>query len=88
VLLMPVDKLPCDAVIQANRAGIRIAGERTGHAHQLVGDLAVAGDRHFVRGGNVLQHEEHEHIVTAPIWYEVRGQVEHVPESRPRHRFD
>lgn len=87
VLLIPTD-LPKSAAA-ADRIGISIAGERTGHAHRLVGAVAVAGEREFVRGGNLLTHEEHEHIATAPAqWYEVRVQREHVPAMRPSARWD
>jgi len=89
VLLTPVAELPADAKVRDNQ-GIRIEGERTGHAHQLVGPVAVAEDgREFVRGGNVLTHQEHEHIATSPEWYEVTVQREHVPEARTdSRRFD
>ena len=85
VLLVPVGELPAGAERRGDQ-GIRIEGERTGHAHQLVGAVAVAEGREFVRGGNVLTHEEHEHVATAPTWYEVRIQREHVPESRRNQR--
>ncbi len=80
VLLIPVGQLPAGAERLPDRIGIRIEGERTGHAHQLVGHVAVADDgREFVRGGNVLTHPEHEAIATAPTWYEVRLQREYTP---------
>ena len=86
VLLTPVAELPTGATIRDNQ-GIRIEGERTGHAHQLVGTVAVAEDgREFVRGGNVLTHQEHEHVSTSPEWYEVTVQREHVTEARTDHR--
>ncbi len=88
VLLVPVAELPKAAEVKTDRLGIRIAGERTGHAHQLVGAVAVAGEREFVKGGNVLSHQEHEHIATAPQWYEVIVQREHVPARAPQPRWD
>lgn len=88
VLLLPVGRLPRAAEPQPDRVGIRIAGERTGHAHQLVGAVAVAGQREYIRGGNVLSHEEHGHVATAPQWYEVRVQREHVPAAPPQRRWD
>ncbi len=82
VLLSPVADLPPGAEIQGDH-GIRIVGERTGHAHTLVGKVAVLAGRTYVRGGDVLTHQEHEHVTTAPTWYEVTRQREYVPASRP-----
>lgn len=88
VLLLPVSSLPPDAVVQTDRVGIRIEGERTGHAHQLVGSVAVTPDgREFIMGGNALTHEEHRHIVTQPHWYEVRLQRELI-QRRNERRWD
>lgn len=87
VLLIPVAELPEGAEIRGDQ-GIRIAGERTGHAHQLVGAVAMAGDREYVRGGNVLTHQEHEHVATAPTWYEVRVQREYESPARNLRRRD
>ena len=66
--------------------GIRIEGERTGHAHQLVGAVAMLADREMIAGGNVLTHQEHEHVATVPQWYEVRVQREHTPLAPLRRR--
>ncbi len=82
LLLSPVADLPPGAEIQEDH-GIHIVGERTGHAHTLVGTVAVLAGRTYVRGGDVLTHQEHEHIATAPTWYEVTMQREYVPASRP-----
>lgn len=87
VLLIPCSAPP-ESAIQPDRIGISIAGERTGHAHRLVGTVALVGRRELVRGGNVLSHEEHEHILTSPRWYEVRVQREHVPARGPAARWD
>jgi hypothetical protein len=87
VLLVPVGELPTGAQVQEGRVGIRIAGERTGHAHELIGSVAVDGDREYVLGGNTLTHQEHRHHVTEPVWYEVRLQREHVAQQQ-RQRWD
>jgi hypothetical protein len=80
VLLIPVASLPDDAAVVPDRVGIEIAGERTGHVHRLIGTVAVLesqdGRREFVHGGNALTHEEHRHVVTDLVWYEVRRQRE------------
>ena len=74
VLLVP-SPLPDGAEVQPDRVGLRIEGERGGHAHTLVGPVATgpAGGL-YVHGGNVLQHEEHKHIQTEPVWYRVHQQ--------------
>lgn len=87
VLLDPVEELPVGATL-TDDVGVKIAGERTGHSHQLVGRVATLGSRRFVKGGNVLQHEEHEHVATEPTWYEVVVQREHIPQQAPSFRWD
>lgn len=87
VLLMPVGEPPAEAVA-TDAVGIRIVGERAGHAHELLGTVRVHGERQYVRGGAVLTHPEHAHIQTDPVWYEVRQQREHVPLSAATRRWD
>jgi hypothetical protein len=88
VLLMPLPGLPGGAELKTDRSGIRIVGERAEHSHTLQGDVAVLGDRLFVRGGQPLMHEEHGILETVPVWYEVRQQREHVPAAAPVRRWD
>lgn len=89
VLLVPHAVLPEGASVDSTRVGVRIVGEGA-HAHTLVGAVAVdAAGREYVLGGNVLQHEEHEHVATAErTWYEVRVQRAYVPQGNPVRGLD
>ena len=66
-------------------AGVRIAGERTGHAHELAARVYDDGDRRvvFLERPEVLTHQEHRHIEVPAGWWEVRLQREHVPARGP-----
>lgn len=86
VLLVPCPQPPADAAA-SDASGIHIAGERTGHAHELPGAVATLDGRTYVRGGDVLRHQEHEHVQTAPTWYEVRVQREYTNSAIVR-RWD
>jgi hypothetical protein len=59
-------------------------GERTGHAHRVVGGrprLYEAAGRRFLRvvAGARVVHEEHDEIALGPGVYEVRRQREYSP---------
>jgi len=72
-------------------AGVRIAGERTGHAHELAGRVYDADGRRliFLERPTTLTHQEHRHIEVPAGWWEVRTQREFEPVRRQaRRRFD
>ena len=60
-------------------AGLRVEGERTGHAHVLPGEIYDTPDaRRVVRvhEPTLITHEEHKHLVVPEGWWEVRIQRE------------
>lgn len=66
-------------------AGVRIEGERTGHAHELPGVVYdLPGGRRAVRlgGPTPITHQEHAHLVVPEGWWEVRTQREWVPAEQ------
>ena len=66
-------------------AGLRVEGERTGHAHVLPGEIYETQDaRRVVRvhEPTLITHEEHKHLVVPEGWWEVRVQREWVGTSR------
>lgn len=72
-------------------AGVRIAGERTGHAHELAGRVydTDGGRVIFLERPGTITHQEHRHIEVPAGWWEVRTQREFVPGQRSiRRRFD
>jgi len=94
VLLVARDA-PADPVRATDRdgrplAGVRIAGERTGHAHTLPARVYDAGGERMVllERPTTLTHPEHTDIEVPAGWWEVRQQREHVPQAAPRPRFD
>lgn len=72
--------------------GLRVAGERTGHAHVLEAEVfeTERGRMLYVGPGGVITHEEHGQLPVEPGWWEPRIQREFVPSSRPvsRAKFD
>lgn len=94
VLLIPTPapKSPLRAIdgSGAPLAGVRIEGERTGHAHELAGRVYDAGHRRliFLERPTPLTHQEHRHVEVPAGWWEVRAQREFVPQSRPGRRYD
>ncbi len=89
VLLIPAN-LPKKAT-KIHNEGIRILGERTGHAHVLLGEVFTSGDTSFIlvpEKGGILQHEEHENIFVKEGLYEVRVQREFVPSEGTVRRWD
>jgi len=94
VLLIPAapPRGAAPAVDESGRplAGVRIAGERTGHAHELAGAVFDAPAGRFVRldAPAPLTHPEHRHVTVPAGWWEVRVQREYVPAERPRNRYD
>jgi hypothetical protein len=70
-------------------AGVRIEGERTGHAHVLnaeVYDIPRGRRAVLLRDDGVLTHEEHSDVIVPAGWWEIRIQREWVPSSRPHSR--
>ena len=60
-------------------AGLRVAGERTGHAHVLPGEVYETPERRRVvrlQEPTPITHEEHKHLVVPEGWWEVRIQRE------------
>ena len=88
VLLVPVDRVPDDALVVELGSRIVLAeGEATGHAHAVVGErveLVEADDGTLyveVVGAAPaeLVHEEHDTIPLLPGAFEVRRQREYEP---------
>jgi hypothetical protein len=72
-------------------AGVRVEGERTGHAHELAGRVYEVGKKRvvFLERPTEITHQEHRHIEVPAGWWEVRTQREFVPIRRTsRRRFD
>ena len=60
-------------------AGLRVEGERTGHAHVLPGEIYETPDaRRVVRlhEPTPITHEEHKALVVPEGWWEIRIQRE------------
>ncbi len=95
VLLTPVAE-PTEPTRVTDRegmplAGVRVAGERTGHAHELAGRVYESEGRRliFLERPTTLTHQEHRHIEVPAGWWEVRTQREFEPVLRQtRRRFD
>jgi len=73
--------------------GLRVPGERTGHAHVLEADVFEQPDGTRLLAlsePSTLSHEEHAPIQVPEGWWEPRLQREFSPSSRPalRMRFD
>jgi hypothetical protein len=59
--------------------GLRVEGERTGHAHVLPGEVYETPERRRVvrlHEPTPITHEEHKHLVVPEGWWEVRIQRE------------
>lgn len=59
-------------------AGVKIEGERTGHAHVLPGRVYESGDRRmvFLERPTPITHQEHGDIDVPAGWWEIRVQRE------------
>lgn len=73
--------------------GLRVPGERTGHAHVLEAEVYEREDGSRLLAltePRMLTHEEHGAIEVPAGWWEPRLQREFTPSSRPtpRARFD
>lgn len=70
-------------------AGVRIEGERTGHAHVLPGRVYESGDRRmvFLERPTPITHQEHHDIDVPAGWWEVRVQRERT-DGRELARWD
>ena len=64
--------------------GLRIAGERTGHAHELACDVYVQGEKEYavLSTEATMTHQEHQHLKIPAGVYEVKIQREYVPVQR------
>lgn len=85
VLLIPIEKPAEEGVFQPidNPKEVRIAGERTGHAHVLPAQTilmrqagAMMLTYAYLGAMQVLTHQEHTHIEVPEGWWEVRQQRE------------
>jgi hypothetical protein len=67
-------------------AGLRVEGERTGHAHVLPARVYSDGPRRLLmlERPEKLTHQEHAHIEVPAGWWEVRTQTEYVPAANRR----
>lgn len=83
VLLIPARQLPKKAELKSVE-GLRIAGERTGHAHELACDVYVSGDREYavLNQKSTMTHQEHKHLQIPAGIYEIRIQREYIPVQR------
>ncbi len=95
VLLVPREAAPVGAVGALDStgqplAGLRVEGERTGHAHVLPARVydAPSGRSLFLERPDVITHQEHGTTEVPAGWWDVRVQREHVPAEAPRGRFD
>lgn len=91
VLLIRRDA-PADAK-RVEAQGLRVPGERTGHAHVLpaqVYETAEGVRLLHLDEPAILTHEEHRHIVIPAGWWQPVIQREWSPsdEPTPRARFD
>lgn len=68
--------------------GLRVPGERTGHAHILPAEVheTATGTLLYVDEPTELTHDEHESVTVSPGWWEPRLQREFTPSSRPSRR--
>ena len=64
-------------------AGVKIEGERTGHAHVLPGRVYESGDSRlvFLERPTPITHQEHGDIDVPAGWWEVRVQRELVQSN-------
>lgn len=88
VLLIPIEKPSEDGLYQPVSEGkplneVKIAGERTGHAHVLPAQHILARQAGamvltyaYLSAMQVLTHQEHAHIEVTEGWWEVRQQRE------------
>ncbi len=95
VLLVPVADPRPGSVTRATDgqgqplAGVRVEGERTGHAHELAGRVYDHADGRrllMLERPGTLTHQEHAHVEVPAGWWEIRQQREHVPEAAPGQR--
>jgi hypothetical protein len=70
--------------------GLRVDGERTGHAHVLPARVydSPAGRVLFVERPTPMTHEEHAAVTVPAGWWSPIVQREYVPASRPRNRWE
>lgn len=82
VLLIPAE-LPKNAELKSVE-GLRVAGERTGHSHELACDIYTKKDKEFavVEKESTMTHQEHKHLQIPAGVYEIRIQREYVPLQR------
>lgn len=96
VLLVPVETpagRPVRVLDQETKqplAGLRVAGERTGHAHELPARIYEDDGRRllFLERPTALTHQEHAHVEVPAGWWEVRTQREFTPQRQTSGRWD
>lgn len=78
--------------VRTDAAGLRVPGERTGHAHLLPAEVFVADGRRLLHlaEDTPMTHEEHADVLVPAGWFEPVLQREFSPSSRPtaRAQFD
>lgn len=83
---------PATLTRREDLTGLRVPGERTGHAHVLPAEVydTDRGERLLLTHGDPITHEEHGAVAVPPGWWEPVLQREFTPSSRPtpRARFD
>jgi len=72
-------------------AGLRVPGERTGHAHVLPATVVESDGARllYLDQLGVMTHEEHAPVAVPAGWWEVRLQRQYTPRGNvSRARFD
>lgn len=75
--------------IKTESLGLRVPGERTGHAHILPADVHTTPDGRTLLKldePSEMTHDEHGTISVGAGWWEPRLQREFSPASRPTRR--
>jgi len=80
---------PADAE-RIDSPGLRVPGERTGHAHVLPAEVyqTPSGRLLHLEEPALITHEEHAAIEVPEGWWEPVLQREFTPSSRPRARAE
>ncbi len=68
--------------------GLRVEGERTGHAHELRAEVYAtpAGRLLWLDEPRLLTHQEHAHLTVPAGWWQPTIQREYRPAATPRRR--
>lgn len=75
--------------VRVDSPGLRVPGERTGHAHVLAAEVYDTPGGRLLKTGDaaIMLHEEHAPVEVPEGWWEPRLQREFVPSSRPINRL-